>query len=54
MYYREHCISAIAVLKGNKILSCFSPTQQYILFYFPLDDMFRSIDNHQVILQNLE
>ena len=50
MYYTEHCISATAELKGNKIVSCFSPTQEYILFHFYLDDIFQSIDHHQVIL----
>jgi len=53
MYYSEHCTSAIAVLKGKIIVSCFSQMQQHILFYFYSDDIFRSID-HQVILQNLE
>jgi len=37
-------------LKGNKIVSGFSETQQYILFYFYLDDMFHSIDHHQAII----
>jgi hypothetical protein len=54
VYYREHCISATADLEGNKMVSCFSQTQQYILLYFSFDDIFRSIDHHQVILQNLE
>ena len=36
-------------LNDNKILSGFSQTQQCILIYFYLDDMFRSIDHHQAI-----
>jgi len=39
-------------VKDNKIVSGFSQTQQYILFYFYLDDMFRSIGQHQAIFSN--
>jgi len=40
-------------LKYNKIFVGFNQTQQYILFYFYLDDMFRPIDHHQAIFTKL-
>jgi len=36
-------------LKNNKTVSGFSQTQQYISYYFYLDDMFRPTDRHQAI-----
>jgi hypothetical protein len=52
-FYRGHSVVYIK-RKDNKIVSDFSQTQQYILFYFYLDDMFHSTDHHQTSLQNLE
>jgi hypothetical protein len=46
-------ISSIQInLKDNKIVSGFSQTQQYILFYVYLD-MFRSTDHHQASFTKL-
>ena len=39
-------------VKDNKIVSGFTQTQQYILFYFYLD-IFRSLDHHQAIFTKL-
>jgi hypothetical protein len=40
---------SILTLTGSKIVSGFSQTQQYISFYFYLEDMFRSTDLNQAI-----
>ena len=40
---------ALVGLNNNKAVPGFGQTKQYILFYFYLDDMFRSIDHHQSI-----
>lgn len=37
------------IKKDNKIVSDFSQTQQYILLYFYLQDMFRSTDHLQAV-----
>jgi hypothetical protein len=41
------------LLKNNTIVYGFSQTQQYILFYCYLDEVFRSTGHHQTSLQNL-
>ena len=40
-------------LKDNKTVSGVTQTQQYIILFY-LDDMFRSLDHHQVIFTNLK
>jgi len=41
-------------LNDNTIVYGFSRTQQYILFYCYLDEVFRSTGHHQPSLKNLE
>ena len=43
---------AIYTLKDNRIVSSFSQNNN-ILYFFCLDDIFRSIDNHQAIFAKL-
>jgi hypothetical protein len=46
--------NCVIELKGNKIVSGFSQTQQYEFILFYLDNIFRLIDHHQAILYNSE
>jgi len=46
-------VSTVLLLKDNKILSGFSQTQQCIVLFYLDDDMFLSLNHHQVIFTKL-